>query len=139
MTIVFIIIAISALVLIVWLWHNLGIMEAKTKITCMLGGLAIIYILTFIIYNISKIGIVYEDKEAMSAIRTVFVIIFSIINGYIILPYAFRKLNQVNNDEIEKEKFKKSIIIILIIVVLLFIFESRYLGNLQQGILSMKH
>jgi len=43
----------------------------------------------------------------MNFIRTVFVILFTIINGYILLPYSFRKLDQINNEEIEKEKISK--------------------------------
>ena len=136
MAVIFIIIAILFLILLGWMWNNLGNIENSTKITCIIGGLVIVYIMTFIIYNISKIGIAYESKDAMKMIRTVFVMIFTIINGYIILPYIFKKLDQVNNEEIEKERFKKSIIIILIIVVVLAIFECIYFGDIQQGILQ---
>ena len=137
MTIIFVIIAIFVLVLIAWMWSSLGNIEKPTKIACMVGGLVIVYILTFIIYNISKIGITYEDIEVMKVVRTVFVGIFTIINGCIILPYSFRKLDQINNEEIQKEQLTKSIIILVIIVVVLFIFESMYLKDIQQGIISM--
>ena len=63
--------------------------------------------------------------------------LFTIINGYVILPYIFKKLDQINNDEIEKEKLKKSIIILIIIVVIVGIVEVSYLNNIQQGILVM--
>ena len=53
------------------------------------------------------------------------------------LPYIFKKLDQINNDEIEKEKLKKSIIILIIIVVIVGIVEVSYLNNIQQGILVM--
>ena len=89
------------------------------------------------LYNISKIGIVYENKEAMKLIQNVFVSLFTIINSYIILPYVFRKLDQINNEEIEKEQLKKSIIILVIIILAMGIFESSYLGSIQQEILSM--
>ena len=84
MTVIFVIIAIIALILIAWMWTSLGSIEKKTKIICIIGGLIIVYILTFIIYSISKIGIVYEDAEVMKVVRTVFVGLFTIINGYII-------------------------------------------------------
>ena len=137
MAVIFIIIAILFLILLGWMWNNLGNIENSTKITCIIGGLVIVYIMTFIIYNISKIGIAYESKDAMKMIRTVFVMIFTIINGYIILPYIFKKLDQVNNEEIENEKLKKSIIILVIIILILGIFEKSYLGSIQQGILSI--
>ena len=137
MTVIWVIIAIFALVLIAWMWNSLGNIEKTTKIACIIGGIIIVYILTFIIFGISKIGITYENVTVMKTIRTVFVLIFTIINGCVLLPYSFRKLDQINNEEIEKERFVRSIIILAIIIVILFIFESYHLGNIQQGILKM--
>ena len=128
---------ILLLVLLGWTWHSLGNIEKPTKIACIIGGLVVVYIITLVIYNISKIGIVYENKEAMKLIQNVFVSLFTIINSYIILPYVFRKLDQINNEEIEKEQLKKSIIILVIIILVMGIFESSYLGSIQQEILSM--
>ena len=125
------------LVLIGWMWQSLGNIETKTKIGCILGGLIAVFILTFIIYNISKIGIKYDNKDAMKTIRIVYVILFTIINGFVILPFVFRKLNQINNDEAEKDKIIRSLVILGIIVVIIFIFEILYLGNAQTVILNM--
>lgn len=131
------IVIVLLLVLFGWTWNSLGNIEKTTKIACIIGGLIVVFIITFVIYNISKIGITYENKEIMKIVRNVFVSLFTIINGYIILPYAFRKLEQINNDEIEGEQLKKSIIILVIIILAVGIFESSYLGSIQQGILSM--
>ena len=135
--IISLIVIILLLVLFGWTWHSLGSIEKTTKIACIIGGLIVVFIITFVIYNISKIGITYENKEAMKLIRNVFVSLFTIVNSYVILPYSFRKLDQINNDEIEKEHLIKSIIILAIIILILGIFESSYLGSIQQGILSM--
>ena len=139
MTVVIIslIVIILLLVLFGWTWHSLGSIEKSTKVACIIGGIVVVAIITLVIYNISKIGIVYENKEAMKLIQNVFVGLFTIINGYIILPFVFRKLDQINNDEIEKEKLIRSIIILAIIILIVGIFESSYLGSIQQGILSM--
>ena len=137
MAVIITIIGIMFLILIGWTWSNLGKIEKKTKIFCIFVGLAIVYILTFIIFNISRIGITYEDAFVMKTIRRVFVILFTIINSYIILPYVFKKLEQINSEELKKENLQRSIIILLIIVVILFIFESNYFGNIQQDILNM--
>lgn len=131
------ILIILLMVLLGWTWHSLGNIENITKIACIIVGIIVVFIITFAIYNISKIGINYENKETMKIIQNVFVSLFTIINGYIILPYAFRKLDQINNDEIEKKQLKKSIIILVIIILAVGIFESSYLGSIQQGILSM--
>lgn len=135
--IISLIVIILLLVLFGWTWQSLGSIEKPTKIACIIGGLIVVFIITFVIYNISKIGITYENKETMKLIRNVFVSLFTIVNSYVILPYSFRKLDKINNDEIEKEHLIKSIIILAIIILILGIFESSYLGSIQQGILSM--
>lgn len=137
MTVILTIMIVLFLVLIGWMWNSLGSIERKTKIICMICGLVVVYVITFIIYNISKIGITYENQEAMKTVRTVFVILFTIVNGYIILPYIFRKLELINNGKMEKEKLIRNIIILLIIIVVLAIFEILYLENSQQTILNM--
>ena len=138
MAVILIIIAILFLVLLGWSWNSLGSIDKKEKIKYIIIGLVLTYLLTFIIYAISKIGIQYDNKEAMKMIRTVFVLLFTIVNGYIVLPYSFKKIEKIKNEEIEEEKLTRSIIILLIIIVMLLIFESIYLGNLQQGILKMR-
>ena len=138
MAVILIIIAILFLVLLGWSWNSLGSIDKKEKIKYIIIGLVLTYLLTFIIYAISKIGIRYDNKETMKMIRTVFVLLFAIVNGYILLPYSFKKIEKIKNEEIEEEKLTRSIIILLIIIVMLLIFESIYLGNLQQGILKMR-
>lgn len=137
MTVIFIIIGILFLVLLGWTWNNLGSIEKPTKVACIIGGIVFVYIITFIIYNISKMGITYESKEAMRLIQTVFVMLFTIINGYIILPFTFKKLDKINNKDIEKDEIKSSIVIVVIIIIILGILESSYFGNLQDSILNM--
>lgn len=137
MAVILTIMLVMFLVLLGWMWNSLGTIEKKTKIICIIIGLVVTYIITFIIYNISKIGIEYESKEIMKQIRNIFVLLFTIVNGYVLLPYVFRKLEQINNDNLPKEKLQKSIVILLIIIILLFIFESMYLGNRQETILRM--
>ena len=131
------IVIILLLVLFGWIWHSLGSIEKPTKFACIIGGLVVVFIVTFVIYNISKIGITYENKESMKLVQNVFVSLFTIINSYIILPYVFKKLEQINNDEIQTKQLKKSIIILVIIILIVGIFESSYLGSIQEGILSM--
>ena len=131
------IIIILLLVLLGWTWHNLGTIENKTKIICIVSGLVIVYIITFIIFSISKVGINYENKEILKLVQTILVILFTIVNGYILLPYIFKKLEQIDNDEIEKEKLVKGIVILLVLFIFIAIFEVSYLGSIQNGILDM--
>lgn len=131
------IILVLFLVLIGWMWNSLGTIERKAKIVCIIIGLIFAYIITFITYNISKIGITYEDRTVMEVVRNVYVFLFTIVNGYILLPYIFKKLEQINNDELERQIPIRSIIMLLIIIVILSIFEIKYLGKMQQGIINI--
>ena len=92
MAAIFVIMLILFLFLLRWMWLSLGSIEKTTKIKCMIYGIVILYIITLIIYNIAKIGTTYNNPEAMKIIKTVFVMLFTIINGYIILPYVFRNI-----------------------------------------------
>lgn len=134
--IIFIVIVLF-LILLKWMWHSLGNIEKSKKCVCIVGGLVITYIVTFIIYCISKIRITYENKETMKLIQTVFVGLFTILNSYLILPYVFKKIEQIKNGEIDEVKLQKIIIILIVIIFIISIFEILYLGNIQQGILSM--
>ena len=124
------------LVLIGWSWNSLESIDKKKKIITIVVGVGVVYIFTLIIYAISKNGITYENKEAMKTIQNVFVFLFTTVNGYIILPYIFKKINQIKEQEIEKENFKKSIVIIGIIMIILTIFEINYFSNIQEQIIS---
>ena len=137
MAVIIIIILILLLVLLSWSWHSLGNIEKKTKVAIIVCGLVIVYIITFLIFSISKIGINYQNKDEMKLIQTIFVMLFTIVNGYIILPYVFKKLDQINNEEIEKEKIIRSLIILVIVFIIIAIFEVSYLGNMQNGILEI--
>lgn len=134
MQVILIIILVLFLFLLRWLWSNLGDIEKSKKIKYIIFGLVIVYIFTFIIYSLSKTGLKFENQNAVKVFRNIFVMLFSIINSYICLPYIFKKLDQIDNNELEDSKIKLSIYIVVAIVILLGIFEFRYFGNLQKAI-----
>ncbi len=137
MALIFVVIVVMLLILIAWTWNSLGIIEKKNKVLYIIFGIGAIYFLTFIIFHISKSGINYENKEAMKLIQNVFVMLFSIINGYIVLPYIFKQIEQIQNNEIEREQLIKGMVILVIIMIIVSIFEISYLKNIQNGILTM--
>lgn len=138
MALIIIIIIILFLVLIGWIWTSLGNIENKTKIICIIVGVVSTYILTWIIYQIAKRGIIFENQEAKRILGNVFVTLFTNINGYFILPYTFRNIEKIDNEEIKKEQVRKSIIILLLVVIALLVFESIYLKNILHGIIRIK-
>ena len=125
------------LVLLGWTWSSLEDIEKTKKIEYIIVGFIVVYIITIIIYQISKIGISYENREIMKAIQNILVLVFSIVNGYILLPYIFKKIVQIQNDEIDDKKFKKSIVILIAVIIILTIIESNYLANAQNETLQI--
>ena len=67
------------LVLLGWTWSSLEDIEKTKKIEYIIVGFVAVYIITIIIYQISKIGISYENREIMKAIQNILVLVFSIV------------------------------------------------------------
>ena len=137
MAVILIILVILLLVLIGWTWNTLGTIEKSTKIKCIIIGLITLYIFTFILYSISSIGINYENKSAVNILRNVYVLLATIVNGYFVLPFIFKKLEQINNEEIQKDKFRKQMFILFIVLVILAVMEIEYFGNVQHRLMNI--
>ena len=137
MPVIICIIIVMFLVLLGWTWSSLEDIEKTKKIEYIIVGFVVVYIITIIIYQISKIGISYENREIMKAIQNILVLVFSIVNGYILLPYIFKKIVQIQNDDIDDKKFKKSIVILIAVIIILTIIESNYLANAQNETLQI--
>ena len=134
MTIIILVAIVIYAILITWIWKSLGYIEKSKKILYIAVGLLIMYIITLIIFNISKNGITYQNIESEKIVRNVLVLIFTSLNGMITLPYIGRLLNKVNEDEITKKAFSKKVLILIIVFIVCLIFECDYLKDTQTGI-----
>ena len=133
-----IVIAISVyFVLTAWTWQSLGFIEKSKKITFIIIGIIIMYLITQIIFQVSKGGITYGNEEMQSTVRNILVIIFTGINGIIVMPQIAKLLDKVNEEQIEKEQLTKRIGILFIVFVICLIFESGYMKDTQEGILNI--
>lgn len=134
MTIIILVAIVIYAILITWIWKSLGYIEKSKKILYIAVGLLIMYIITLIIFNISKNGITYQNIESEKIVRNVLVLIFTSLNGMITLPYIGRLLNKVNEDEITKKAFSKKVLILIIVFIVCLTFECGYLKDTQTGI-----
>ena len=125
------------LILISWTWHNMGEVENKTKIATIIASLIIIFGITLLLFNISKNGVNYNSEESMNYVRNVLVLVFTIINGLIIIPPFAKTIGRVHNKEISKEQATRHAGFLLIIFVIALIIECFYLTSVQQGILDI--
>lgn len=125
------------LILLSWTWHNLGNIPQNTKIGTIAISLVIIAFITFLIFNISKNGVQYDSEESMNSVRNVLVLVFTIINGLIIMPAFAKTLGRINNREIEKEQARSHFVFIFIVFIIALVIECSYLKGVQQGILDI--
>ena len=114
--IIIVIIAIYA-VSFAWTWHNLGVIDKLKKIAVIIIGNIIMYIITIIIFNISKSGIDYNNVELQIATRNTIVSIFTGINGIIVIPQIAKILEKIKENEIDKNSTLKRFAIILIVFI----------------------
>ena len=125
------------LILISWTWHNLGNIDKTKKILTIVISLILIFIVTFIVFNISKEGVQYESQQQMGDVQNVLVVLFTFINGLLIIPAIAKTLNKIFENEIDKNKAQQKFIIIFVIFIIIMIFECGYMKNIQQDILKI--
>ena len=80
---------------------------------------------------------VYSENEIEAMVQNIIVLVFTGLNGILILPYLGRLLDKINEDELTKKQFKKRIAILVVAIIVVFIFESNYLRGTQTGILDI--
>ena len=139
MPIIIIVIITIYLLLISLVWQNMGDIDKTKKIVFIAVGIIAVFLITLIIFNISKINIAYQNKESERAVRNLIVPLFTGLNSLVIMPYISKTLNRLNEKEIEKEKFSKRILVILIIFLICITFECGYFKDIQKGIIQISN
>lgn len=124
-------------ILIAWTWKSLGFIEKTKKVVFILIGIIIMYGITWIIFQIAKNGINYQNQAMQSTAQNILVAIFTGINGIIMMPQIGKILDKINEDEMKKEQLVKRIMILTIIFILCLIFESGYMKDTQEGIFKI--
>lgn len=137
MPVIIIIILAIFCVLIIGTWHYLGNIDKTKKIVFIVIGIFVSYLITMLLFSISKSGITYPSNEIEQMVQNMIVIVFTGLNGILMLPYLGRLWDKMSEEEITKQQFQKRICILLIIAIIVFILESNYLNGVQSGILEI--
>ena len=120
-----------------WTWNNLGQIEKNKKIIVILAGLITSYLITLIVFALSKNSINYESIIIEKNIKNIILAIFTGANACIFMPYISKQLEKIHEGEIEKEKFTQKMMVIFVIIIILLSFECGYMKTTQQGILKI--
>lgn len=131
------IIIILFFVYIFWTWNNTKYFDSFfTRVSYICIGSLFITLVTYIVFIISKVGIVYPNKEMIGELRNIILLTFVPINGFLTLPQIANTIKLIKDDEITSEKFKRKMIVFIICILIVIIFESYYFKNIQNGIIQ---
>lgn len=125
-------------VVIGWTWNNLGDVDKIKKILIIAGEILLIYLITLIVYAISKNGIDYTNTEVEKNIKIVIVTLFTGFNSLIILPFLNKQIIKLKEKETEEKSIIKKVAIMFLIFIVCLIFECGYMKDTQKGILQVQ-
>lgn len=136
--VIYLIIIVLFTVLLFWTWNNSkDFKETNSKIKFIIIGIIILSILTLLLFNISKIGINYPNKEIMKEIRNISLLLFVPINGFFTLPHLASISSEINLGTKDEEKIKRKIIILGVVFLIGTVIEIIYLKDFQNGIIQI--
>lgn len=136
MTFIIIMTIIIYLLVIAWSWASLGDTAKIKKVLIIFVGIITIFLITQIVFSMSKSGINYENEEIENWVGKIIVFLFTGLNGFV-MPFLMKLLKKLQNGEIEGNIFKVRFILILIIFIICLFLECGYMESIQQGILKV--
>ena len=136
MTFIIIMTIIIYLLVIAWSWTSLGDTSKAKKILIIFIGMITIFLITQIVFSMSKSGINYENEEIENWVGKIIVFLFTGLNGFV-MPFLMKLFKKLQNGEIEGNIFKVRFILISIIFILCLFLECGYMESIQQGILKV--
>ena len=132
--IIFVSIILLNIVAILLTYHSLSDFEQKEKIVFLVVGVAVMYILTSIVYWLSTKGV--EIKEVSEHAKNVITLMFVPINSILILPLFAKSYQKYKMGSLASDKFRNRVIIFGVILLIIFIIECSYFKDIQEGVIE---
>lgn len=129
------VIALIYIMSIIWTWRILYDVPKSKKILVIIIGIFIIYLVTTILFNITKNKIDYENLDMQKDTRKLLIWLFSGVNS-LLLPLISKEFLQIKGES-SNEKNGTKILIMIIIIIICMIIEENYMKNIQQNIIDM--
>ena len=135
---IYFIVFLLFVVYIVWTWNSTKEFEdQKIRIAYLIVGTLFIAMVTLIIFLVSKIGVNYPKKEMVGQVQKIVLLVFTPINGFLVLTQFSSVFQQIRSGMVSKEKMDKKIKTLLIVFTILIIIECIYFKNVQYGIIKI--
>lgn len=130
------IIIVIYLISIAAIWTSLE-NEGKTKkISIIIIGILAMFLITNIIFNISKSTINYENIELQKNMRQIILWLFTGLNS-LFLPATIRNIVKTKNGEQDENALKVKILVLAIIFILVMILECGYIKDIQEKTINI--
>lgn len=130
------IIIVIYLISIAAIWTSLE-NEGKTKkISIIIIGILATFLITNIIFNISKSTINYENIELQKNMRQIILWLFTGLNS-LFLPVTIRNIVKTKNGEQDENALKVKILVLAIIFILVMILECGYIKDIQEKTINI--
>ena len=130
------IIIVIYLISIAAIWTSLE-NEGKTKkISIIIIGILTMFLITNIIFNISKSTINYENIELQKNMRQIILWLFTGLNS-LFLPVTIRNIVKTKNGEQDENALKVKILVLAIIFILVMILECGYIKDIQEKTINI--
>lgn len=135
----FIIIVVIALfiVLVGFTWYRLEAFEGMERVIFCAAGILVCWLITSILFSLSARGMNYITDEVRHEVSKILVMVFTPINGIVLMPYIAKVFSNTKFDEISKKEAVQKLFKLLIVFVIISVIEVMYLKNIQLGILDV--
>lgn len=135
MVLIMFFIIILNIVAIALTYYCLSDMDKKEKIIFIAIGIAIIYLLTSLVYWISTKDIAIKVVSEMG--KRLITFLFVPINGIIVLPILAKSYAKYKIGRLRIDNLKNRTLVLGVILVILLIIECTYFRDIQNSVVTM--
>lgn len=138
MSAIYFIIFILFISYLVWTWKSTKEYESIiSRASYILVGSIFITVVTLVIFEISKMGVIYPKDEMIEEVRKIILLIFVPVNGLIVLTQSASVFSQVKSGMVSKEDMSKRIRILAVVFIIMIIIECIYFKSIQNGMIRI--
>ncbi len=135
MLVILLFIIILNIVSIALMYHCLGDTPKKEKLIFIAAGIAIMYVLTSIVYWISTRNI--EVTEVSETGKDLITFLFVPINGILILPIFAKSYYKYKEGSLDEKVLRGRGIVLAVVLLIILIIECAYFENIQEQVVNM--
>lgn len=134
MLIILLFVLILNIVAIALTYHSLSDLDKKERAIFVAVGIAIMYMLTSVIYWISTKNV--ASKDVAETAKNVITFLFVPINAILTLPIIAKSYSKYKIGKLAGDKLRNRIIVLAIPFIIVLIIECSYFADIQNGILE---